>query len=103
MQDLGEDQRRAVSILNVGGVDHGVNQVTLGVGEDVAFAALDLLASIIAPRTAAFRGFYALTVDHTGARRSLATLRLARDHQQRMIDREPQAVVAPQIEPAPDR
>jgi hypothetical protein len=42
----------------------------------VALAALDLLACIIAPRPAAFRGFRALTVDHPGAGRGFATNRL---------------------------
>ena len=77
MKDFCEHKRRAVSILNVGGVDHRVNQIALSVGEDVAFAALDLLPRVIAAWATAVRGFHALAIDHTGAGRPLATLCLA--------------------------
>lgn len=60
--DFRPTQRRAVTVLNVGGVDHGVDQIAFGVGEDMALAALDLLARVIAPRAAAFRAFHALAV-----------------------------------------
>jgi len=30
--DSGEDQRRTVAILNVGTMDHGMDEMTLGVG-----------------------------------------------------------------------
>ena len=40
MNDPGEDQRRAITVMDVGGVDHGVDQIALGVGQDVALAAL---------------------------------------------------------------
>jgi hypothetical protein len=43
--DFRPTQRRAVTVLNVGGVDHGVDQIAFGVGEDMALAALDLPAS----------------------------------------------------------
>ena len=45
VDDLGEQQWRAIAILDVGGVDQGVNQIALGVGKDMALAPLDLLAA----------------------------------------------------------
>ena len=65
---LGENERCAVAILNVGGMDHGMNEIALGVGHDVPLATLDLLACIIAPWPAALGGLDALAVD--GPRRS---------------------------------
>ena len=100
LDNLGQHQRRAVTVLDVGGVDHGMNEIAIGVGEDVALAPLDLLACIIAARTARFCGFHALTVDHPGAGRCFAANYLSSDQQQGMVEREPLAVVAPQVEPA---
>ena len=57
----------AVAILDVGGVNLQADQMALRVGDDVALAALDLLACIKAAWTAAFRGLHRLAVDHTGA------------------------------------
>jgi hypothetical protein len=100
---FGQHERCAVAILDVGGVDHGVNQVSVSVGQDVTLAAFDLLTGIIAPRPAAFCGFDALAVDHSGAGRSFTPCRFSADQQQRVIEREPQTIVAPQIEPASHR
>ena len=81
VDDLGQHQRCAVAVLDVGGVDHGVDQVALSVGDDVALAALDLLARIIATRTPGFGGFNALAVDDPGTGRGIAPGRLAPDQQ----------------------
>jgi hypothetical protein len=51
-----------VAVLDVGGMDQGMDQIALGVGEDMPLAALDLLACVVAARTAAFRGFDALSI-----------------------------------------
>lgn len=80
-----------------------MDQIAVGVGQDVALAPLDLLPCVIAPRPAAFRGLHTLAVDHSGAGRSLAADSFPPDQQQGMIEREPQAVVAPQVKPAPHR
>ncbi len=100
--DCSEQQRRPVTVLDIGRVDDGMDQIVLGVGEDMALAALDLLARIIAARATALGGLDALAVNDAGAGRGLATLGLAHDHQQRMVQRLPQPIVAPQVEPAPD-
>ena len=41
--DLGQHQRRAIAILDIGSMDHGMDQIAIGVGQDVALASLDLL------------------------------------------------------------
>src|SRR3546814_19141628 len=51
---------------------HGMDQIAVGVGQDVALASLDLLSRVIAARPAAFRRLHTLAVDHSGAGRSLA-------------------------------
>ena len=53
-----------VAVLDVGGVDQDEHQKAAGVGEDMALAALDLLAGIITTNSAAFGGFNTLAVDH---------------------------------------
>ncbi len=95
--DGGEHRRRAVAVLDVGAVDHDRDQQAAGVGEDVTLAALDFLSGVEAPDTAAFRGFYALTVDDTGRRAGRAALGLARRGQQLPVDLGPGAVVPPEI------
>src|SRR3546814_4483319 len=67
----------AVAVLDVGGVDYGMNEIAVGIGEDVALASLGLLARVVAARSAAFRGFHALAVDHAGTRTCLAACRFA--------------------------
>lgn len=44
--DLSQHERRAIAILDVGGVDYGVNQITVSVCQDVTLEAFDLLACI---------------------------------------------------------
>ena len=39
---------RAITILNVGGVDEDEDQKSAGVGDDVPLATLDLLARVVA-------------------------------------------------------
>jgi len=102
VDDFSEQQRRPVTVLDIGGVDQRMDQVTLGVGEDMPLAAFDLLARIIAAGAAALGGLDALAVNDAGAGRGLATLGLAHGHQQRMVQRLPQPIVTPQVKPAPD-
>ena len=60
-----ENRQRGVAVLNVSAVNKEANQEAARVGDDMAFAAFDLLASVKAPYPAAFCGFDALAVDHT--------------------------------------
>lgn len=85
LDDLGQHQWRSVTVLDVGGVDYGMDEIAVGVGQDMALAALGLLARIITPRPAALRGFDALAVDHPGAGRGFAACRLAPDQEQGMV------------------
>jgi hypothetical protein len=101
--DLGQHERRAIAVLHVGRMDHGMNKIALGVGHDVPLASLDLLACIVAPRPAALGGLDALAVDDPGARRGFAPHGFTTDQQQRVIEREPKTIVTPQVEPAPHR
>ena len=71
----GDHTSRAVAILNVGVMHEQTDQIAFRVGDDVALAAVDLLARVIAPRTATFRGFHRLAVDHSGRRAGLAAFR----------------------------
>jgi hypothetical protein len=89
------------AILDIGSVDHGMNQIAFGIGQDLPLTAFDLLARVIAPRAATFRGFHALAVDQSRAGRSLATDSFPPSQRQGMVEREPQGVVALQKEPAP--
>jgi hypothetical protein len=65
------------------------DQQTQCVGEDMAFAAFDFLAGVITTRTAAFRGFHALAVDHSGAGRGFAAGGQTNQHDQKVIYRAP--------------
>src|SRR3546814_19322707 len=69
-----------------------------GVGDNVAFASLDLLSGIIARNTAAFRGFDALAVDDAGRRTGLAAHRFPGRHDKMMVARSQKTVVAPVVE-----
>ena len=66
LDDRGQYQRRAIAVVNVGGVDYGLNKVTAVVGENVPLAAFDLFACVIPPNAAGFRGFDALAIDYSG-------------------------------------
>lgn len=70
--DLSEHQWCTIAVLDVSSVDHRVDQIALGVGQDVALAPLDLFACIVTPRPAAFRDFDTLTVEYSGTGRRLA-------------------------------
>jgi hypothetical protein len=62
--DRGQQIDGAVAVLDVGAVDPQAHQVSLRVGDDVAFAAVDFLAGVISPRPAALSSLHRLTVDH---------------------------------------
>jgi GNAT superfamily N-acetyltransferase len=94
---------RAIAVLDIGGVDEDADEQTEGVGHDVALAALDLLAGIIAASSSTFGRFHALAVDDARRGRGLAPSLLPRAHHQRVADLAPQASVAPVVEVALDR
>ena len=53
---LGQDQWCAIAILDVGFMDNSGDQQAVGVGEQVALTALDLLAGVITARTGGLGG-----------------------------------------------
>ena len=63
------------------------DQIALRVGDDMPLAALDLLACVIAPRAAALRGSYRLAVNHSGRQTCVAANRLARRHDESVVER----------------
>ena len=72
--DRGEQRRRTVAVLDMGGVNHAGDEPPAGVGEDMALAPLNQLAGVEPARATAFRGFHRLAVDHTGGRAGLSAL-----------------------------
>src|SRR3546814_4631377 len=80
MTDGGEQGGRAIPVLNIGAMNGEADEQAGGVGDNVAFASLDLLSGIIARNTAAFRGFDALAVDDAGRRTGLAAHRFPGRH-----------------------
>jgi hypothetical protein len=54
IDDGSQHLRRAVAILNIGGVNRGVEEIAAVIGEDMALPAFDLLARIIAPCATVF-------------------------------------------------
>ena len=98
--DRGQQVRRSIPILSVGGMDLCRHQMSRRVGKDVALAAVDLLAGIIAARTPALRGLDRLAVDHASRRTGLASGPFARLLQQQKIDRFPHPRSLPSVEVA---
>src|ERR1019366_4535170 len=83
--DRSKDTWSAITILSAGFVHNESDQVALSVGNDVALAALDLLASIKAPWATAFRGFHRLAVNHSSCRARLSAGRLTRRHDESIV------------------
>ena len=71
-----------VTVLNAGAVNQDNQHTPQRVGDDVALAALDFLACVIAANTPTFCGFDTLTVNHTGCRRGFLSLQFACRHNQ---------------------
>jgi len=86
--------------LNVGGMDPRRHQMPGGVGNDVAFAAFDLLTGIVSARTAAFRRLGGLAVDHPSRWTGLGPGPLARLLQQQEINPLPQSRSLPGVKVA---
>ena len=60
--DRSKDAWSAAAILNAGFMHDESDQISLGIGDDVALAALDFLACVKAPWATAFRGFHRLAM-----------------------------------------
>jgi hypothetical protein len=84
--DRSEKLPHAIAILNIGFIHDEADEVSLRVGVDRTFTALDLLAGVEAARRAAHRGFHPLTVDDALRRARLVPRLLTRRHYQCLID-----------------
>src|SRR5581483_12391855 len=93
-----QQRHRAMRILDVGWMHLHRQQEALGVGDDVALAALDALAGIDPARAAAFRGWHALAVDDRRRGGGAAPGRTPGPDNQRGADPLQGAIVAPAIE-----
>ncbi len=95
--DRSKDAWSAVAILNAGFMHDESDQISLGIGDDVALAALDFLACVKAPWATAFRGFHRLAVNHSGRRARLSTSRLARRYHEGVVERGKNSTARPCI------
>ena len=94
---------RPVAVLDIGGMNEDEDQEAAGVGQDMALAAFHLLARVIARYSAAFRGFHALAVDHSGAGLAFAPLNLAQVYHQHRVDAIEKSAAPPGVEVTPYR
>lgn len=62
--DLSQHEWPIIAVLNIGKMDHRMNKIAFGIGDDVPLAALDLFARVIAPWPANLGSFVALDVAH---------------------------------------
>jgi len=81
--DGGQHLHGAIPVLDVGGVNAQPDQMALRVGDDVALAALDLLAGIEAARSTGLRGLHRLAI---APRMGLPRVRLSRARRQEECD-----------------
>jgi len=94
---------QAVTVLDARGMNREVQWQADRISNQMTLAPIDFLASVIATQTARFRGFHALTVNHTRRRRGLPAGSLAYLHQEDHPDTMPDAVVPKAPEIAVDR
>jgi hypothetical protein len=66
---------------------HEADEVSLHIGDDVVLASVDFLPGVVAAWTAALGGLHGLAVDDAGGWARLTSGRLARLHDQEVIDR----------------
>lgn len=90
--------RNGPAIVDVGRVDHGLQQVALGVDEHLALPPQDLLPPIVTARSSRFRSFGALAVDNGSGRPGPASTPDALAFAQHAVDALPRAVPAPLAE-----
>lgn len=102
MTNVVQHRNAPVAILDIGAMDHEPDQVAKRIGDDVALAALDFLASIEARDAAAFGGFDALAVDNASGWAGLSAFQVASRHGQMVADRFQKAAVTPIVDIALD-
>lgn len=103
LEDTAQDDKISIAILNISGMDDGVNHIVLDVGRDVSLSPFALSSGVVASRPATFHGFDALAVDHTGARRGLTHLCFTDQHGKLMVQGLPKPRVTLDVEPVSHR
>jgi len=68
LRQLGEHQFGAIAVLNAGGMDHHFNKMAQRIDDDIALAAFDFLAGIVADFATNFGGLGTLAIDDRSAR-----------------------------------
>jgi hypothetical protein len=100
--NLCEQQRCPVTILDVGSVDYSMDQIALSVGQDMALAALIILPASN-PRGPLLSVVFTLAIDGPCTGRGLPPPRFTRQQQQGVVDRLAHAHRAPAIKIMPHR
>src|SRR5580692_3004570 len=77
---------------------HESDQISLGIGDDVALSALDFSCLRHSPWATASRGFYRLAFNHAGRWARLSANRLARCHNETVVQRGNDSAARPRIE-----
>ncbi len=90
-----------IAVLDFSSVDEDEDQKTAGVGQDVPFAALDLLARVKARYSATFRGLHRLAINHSSTGRGLTSFDFPQVHDQHGVDGCEQTGIAPGVEVTP--
>lgn len=93
----------SIPVLNGGAVNDQSNHETIGVGDDMALASLNLLAGIIAANTTALGGFDALTIDDTVTRTGFLARQSTRYLHESEVHQCQHSIVAPLVEIAAHR
>jgi len=79
-------------------VNEGGDEEAFRIGQDMTLPAFCFLVGIIPRRSATFRGFHALAVDHADRRLGLSPGPLPGGEQQGVVDRLQQTLVTPAVE-----
>ena len=90
--DGSQNGDRAITVLKARDMHNKPDEMASGIGDNVMLAAVDSLASVIATRTATFRGFHQLAIDDTGRRARLTFGLFPRCHDQDIIDHLPSSI-----------
>ena len=81
-----DDERGAIAVLNIGGVNLGADEEANRIGDDMALASFDFFASIIPAGAAALGGLDGLAVDDPGRGAGFAPGSFSRFNQQLEVD-----------------
>ena len=96
--EAGKQQHAAWLVVDVGRVNLGLQQIALGIDQDLPLSARHLLATIIAARSTSFGSLDRLAVDHRRGGVRLASLSDPMTLSQDLIDPLPGSFPAPRAQ-----